>query len=171
MLNIKQQQSFLRRCNGLYGGKIDGVKGKLTVKAIKAFQALHGLKQDGVFGVKTNETALKILWRRYPNFNRKEFICKCGKCNGDVEMYEELLEILQAIRNKYKKPVTVTSGIRCAKHNKNVGGVSNSRHLKGKAADIKIKGVSGAELKKAAYKYGCRYSYVIVNDTVHIDIK
>ncbi len=169
MLNTEQQQSFLKGYKSLYTGKIDGVKGKLTVNAIKAFQGISGLKKDGIWGKNTESKAQAIIWAKYPNFKRSEFVCKCG-CKCEVEIYTELLDILQAIRNKYKKPVIVNSGIRCKAHNKAVGGVSHSRHMKGKAADIKIKGVSGAELKALAYSLGCRYSYIISGNSVHIDI-
>lgn len=170
MLNTEQQQSFLKGYKGLYMGKVDGAKGKLTVNAIKAFQGISGLQKDGIWGRKTDAKAQAIIWAKYPNFKRSEFQCKCG-CKCEVEMYTELLDILQAIRNKYKKPVIVNSGIRCKAHNKAVGGVSHSRHLKGKAADIRLKGVKGNDLKILAYAFGCRYSYIIGGDSVHIDIK
>ena len=44
--------------------------------------------------------------------------------------------ILQPLRDKYGKPITVTSGYRCKALNKAVGGVSTSQHLKGEAADL-----------------------------------
>lgn len=45
-------------------------------------------------------------------------------------------EVLDPIREKWKKPITVTSGYRCKDLNKAVGGVSTSQHCKGEAADI-----------------------------------
>lgn len=44
--------------------------------------------------------------------------------------------ILQPIRDSYGKPIIVTSGYRCPKLNKAVGGSSTSQHLKGEAADL-----------------------------------
>jgi len=38
---------------GFYDGKIDGIKGQMTKKAIKAFQRANGLRDDGVVGPKT----------------------------------------------------------------------------------------------------------------------
>jgi hypothetical protein len=35
---------------GLYTGRVDGISGKLTVAAIRAFQRLHGLRADGIAG-------------------------------------------------------------------------------------------------------------------------
>ena len=44
--------------------------------------------------------------------------------------------ILQPLRDKYGKPITVTSGYRCKELNKAVGGSATSQHLKGEASDI-----------------------------------
>ena len=46
-------------------------------------------------------------------------------------------KILQPIRNVYGKPIVISSGYRCTKLNKAVGGVSTSQHCKGEAADIR----------------------------------
>ncbi|MCH5228827.1 MAG: peptidase M15 [Muribaculaceae bacterium] len=46
------------------------------------------------------------------------------------------VEILQPIRDKYKKPIRVTSGFRSSELNKVVKGSINSQHLRGEAADI-----------------------------------
>lgn len=45
-------------------------------------------------------------------------------------------KVLQPIRDKYGKPIRVSSGYRCPKLNKAVGGVNTSEHQLGKAADI-----------------------------------
>ncbi|MFA6384775.1 MAG: peptidoglycan-binding domain-containing protein [Candidatus Omnitrophota bacterium] len=52
--NIKEVQSALKNA-GYYEGKIDGIKGKGTKKAIKAFQKANGLNADGIVGNKTWE--------------------------------------------------------------------------------------------------------------------
>ncbi len=51
---IRDIQQALKNA-GYYDGKIDGVKGKGTKKAIKDFQKANGLKADGVVGRKTWE--------------------------------------------------------------------------------------------------------------------
>lgn len=45
-------------------------------------------------------------------------------------------DILQPIRNKWGKPIIITSGYRSPGLNKAVGGVSSSQHIFGEAADI-----------------------------------
>ncbi len=47
--------------------------------------------------------------------------------------------VLDPLRRIHQKPIIITSGFRCAKLNKAVGGVTNSWHTKGNAADIRIK--------------------------------
>ena len=49
-------------------------------------------------------------------------------------------KVLDPLREAYGKPIIVTSGYRCEKLNKAVGGVYNSQHLKGQAADLCIDG-------------------------------
>lgn len=69
------------------------------------------------------------------NFNEDEFRCPC--C-GLVAMDTHLIEGLQYIRDHYRRPMKVTSGYRCEKHNKDVGGKDDSSHLIGEAADIEV---------------------------------
>mgnify|MGYP002514628083 CR=1 FL=1 len=45
--------------------------------------------------------------------------------------------ILDPLREAYGKPIVVTSGFRCAKLNRAVGGAARSQHTKGEAADIR----------------------------------
>lgn len=45
-------------------------------------------------------------------------------------------EILEPLRNQACQPITVNSAYRCKKLNKAIGGVSNSYHIMGMAADI-----------------------------------
>lgn len=48
--------------------------------------------------------------------------------------------VLEPLRVAIDKPIRISSGYRCEKLNKAVGGVYNSQHLKGQAADIDIQG-------------------------------
>ena len=50
--DVKTLQTALKD-KGFYSGKIDGIYGKKTVSAVKAFQRKNGLKADGVAGPKT----------------------------------------------------------------------------------------------------------------------
>ena len=79
------------------------------------------------------------------NFSSDEFRCKC--C-GRLKIEPKLVEMLQHIRDTLGAPVIVNSGYRCPRHNKAVGGVKNSDHLRGRAADICSR-QSLARLRKA----------------------
>jgi len=68
------------------------------------------------------------------HFTDEEFECRCG-C-GLYIPNKKLREVLEEFRGFVGVPVYITSGTRCEKHNKNVGGSVNSRHLTGEAADI-----------------------------------
>lgn len=45
-------------------------------------------------------------------------------------------KLLEPIRQLYGAPITISSGYRCPRLNKAVGGASNSQHMTGEAADI-----------------------------------
>lgn len=51
-------QAFLKS-KGYYTGKVDGIAGSLTEKAIKAFQKAKGLSQDGIAGTNTWKAVFK----------------------------------------------------------------------------------------------------------------
>lgn len=63
------------------------------------------------------------------NFNSEEFDCKCG-CGLKFKVDEALLDLLQSIRDKTAKALTLTSACRCRSHNANtVGAAQNSWHV------------------------------------------
>lgn len=53
-----------------------------------------------------------------------------------VDNLNRLADYLDEIREKLGKPILVSSGYRCPVLNKAVGGVANSQHQKGLAADL-----------------------------------
>ena len=55
------------------------------------------------------------------------------------ENLQALIEnVLDPLREAYGKPIYVNSGYRCTELNKAVGGVNNSQHVNGEAADIDV---------------------------------
>ncbi|GEM_PF-833006 len=68
-------------------------------------------------------------------FSLNEFECPCCK---RVMIDERLLEKLEALRILWGKPLIITSGYRCESYNKEIGGVPNSLHMRGQAADLAI---------------------------------
>jgi len=87
------------------------------------------------------------------NFNLSEFSCKC--C-GSVKIDSEVVKRLQLMRDKIQKPIIITSGYRCPKHNQEVGGAENSYHTQGLAVDIVVDGYSLDELEMIAKEVGFR---------------
>jgi len=85
------------------------------------------------------------------NFSVSEFESKDGaEMPKDVlKNIRELAKNLQALRDYLNAPITVTSGYRSPEHNKRIGGAKNSFHVKGMAADVKVKGHSPAEVIEA----------------------
>lgn len=73
-------------------------------------------------------------------FKWSEFTCKCkGQyCKGESHVTAPLLRVLHFLRVKTGKAISVISGIRCLQWNKIQGGASNSQHLYGAAADIRL---------------------------------
>ena len=47
-------------------------------------------------------------------------------------------EVLEPLRQHYGKPIRITSGYRCPLLNAAVGGVTNSQHMLGEAADLSV---------------------------------
>lgn len=104
------------------------------------------------------------------NFRVREFACKDG--SDPVFIDTELVSTLQKIREHFGMPVTITSAYRTPTRNKVVGGTAYSQHLYGKAADIKIKGVSPENVAQYAEKLlPNRGGIGVYNTFTHIDVR
>ena len=86
-----------------------------------------------------------------PHFAEKEFACRC--C-GMVIVSMELVTKLEEMRQAMGKPIIVSSGYRCPRHNRAVGGAINSYHMKGLAADIHVVGYTAEQLAALAFRFG-----------------
>ena len=75
-----------------------------------------------------------------PNFRVREFRCRDG--SDPIFVDDELVSILQQIREHFGKPLTITSAYRTPAHNKTSGGAAYSQHLYGRAADFKVAGIA-----------------------------
>lgn len=180
-MTTKQKQCLLYYL-GFYKGNIDGKFGPASKKATKAFQEAYGLAADGEFGAETEKVILKAIagemkpvdfWDEIKYFKREEFKCKCGKhCNGfPVDMNQTLIRVADRVRGHFGDAATVSSGVRCTKHNSAVGGTSGSRHKLGKAMDFCIKGKTAQEVLAYVKKQPeIRYCYAIDSRYVHMDV-
>ena len=102
------------------------------------------------------------------NFNMREFQCKDG--SRQVVISSHLLAKLQGLRNLVKRPVVITSAYRNRSHNSAVGGATNSRHLTGEAADIKIEGLYPDEVAQLAESIGFT-GIGIYRSFTHVDVR
>lgn len=76
------------------------------------------------------------------NFKSTEFDCNGKGCCNTTPIDKELVKVLQTIRDHFGVSVNLNCGYRCPVHNARVSGASaNSKHMKGIAADIVVKGV------------------------------
>ena len=156
-MNVLQVQCLLTYL-GYPVGAPDGITGSQTRQAVKLFQAAEGLKADGDPGQETQTALLAAVaagrmytpakvenaetgtfWSEIRHFRREEFRCQCGGkyCNGfPAEPVEETVRLADEIRRRAGVPLNVNSGVRCTRHNADVGGVWNSLHLTGQAIDL-----------------------------------
>lgn len=76
-------------------------------------------------------------------------------------------EVLQPLRDAWGKPLVINSGYRCPKLNKAVGGVAESQHVKGEAADVACD--NPQELARLVVRLGLDFDQMIVYPTfVHL---
>ena len=160
---------------------IDGLAGLETKDATVRWQAEHGMTPDGIAGVNTRAKIKEESddedddwWRNVQYFSRKEFACKCGQyCDGyPAQMQRGVVELADRAREELKGVGFVSSGLRCPQHNANVGGVSDSRHLSGKAIDLRIEGKSAKQTLVWVQKQpDVRYAYAIDAYHVRMDIE
>ena len=112
-------------------------------------------------------------WKDIRYFRRKEFRCPCPRCGGfPVEPEETLVRLADQVREHFGAPVMVSSGVRCQAHNDELpGSAKNSYHVKGKAMDFCVRGVSGDKLLAYVKTLPVHYAYRIGDsDYVHMDV-
>ena len=107
------------------------------------------------------------------NFTLEEFIRsntaeRMGIDNvpKDEKVVENLrslcLEVLQPLRDYVGAPVHINSGYRCPELNMAVGGVKNSQHCRGEAADIRIVSPKQGREWAAWIEDNCRFDQMLL---------
>ena len=159
-MTVMQRQHLLAYL-GYYAGVIDGDWGSGSRAACMVFQQDRNITADGYGGPETDKALCYAVykglekpqanvewkngsfWDEIEFFDREEFRCQCGGryCSGfPVEPQEKLVRTVNEIRRRLGVPVQIVtaggSGVRCPVHNASVGGVANSLHLTGNAADL-----------------------------------
>ena len=191
-MTVEQKQHLLAYL-GYYVGDIDGIWGTLSKTAMDSFKAdfkgldvpnmpenapekalKHAVAYD-LFKTEPVKDKTGTFWDEIEYFDRSEFKCKCGGkyCNGfPSEPDERMVRIVNQLRKNLGVPITIVSGLRCKTWNAIQGGVSNSQHMYGEAADIYAKGVSQSRVEAELDKIGgVRYHYSIGGSSnVHFDV-
>lgn len=105
-------------------------------------------------------------------------VCSCCGTGG---LSISILIVLEQIRGLTGKPVILSSGARCTKYNKSIGGTKNSEHLSTEedplsdAVDIHIEGMSTKELhllvKGLPYANLLGIGYYPKDGFIHVDTR
>lgn len=103
------------------------------------------------------------------HFKAGEFACTDEDA---IFVDEELVRILEQVRVRFKRPVIITSGYRNRAHNLRVGGMADSMHKLGMAADFRVIGTKATEV----YDYlNQQYPYTlgigIYSNWLHLDTR
>jgi len=103
------------------------------------------------------------------NFKVREFLCLCCGAEG---IKDDLVFHLQTVHDMLPADhvMIITSGYRCEKHNKEIGGLEDSAHKKGLAADIAVLNSSYRfRLLKALIRVGFKRIGIYKN-FIHADL-
>ena len=101
------------------------------------------------------------------NFNVEEYACKCGCGRKDIK--DDLARKVQKVRDILGRSITINSGIRCDRHNGNIGASETSSHIGGWAADLKTRGSADRyALLQAAIQVFDRVG--IAKNFIHVDV-
>ena len=71
------------------------------------------------------------------------------------------IDVLEPIRTLINSPIRISSGYRCERVNKAIGGAETSQHVKGQAADISCKDLTTEELYKSIQESGIIFDQLI----------
>ena len=104
------------------------------------------------------------------HFRVREFASKDGY--DKVLIDDDLITLLENIRSASGGAVTLNSAYRSPEHNKAVGGVSNSQHTKGTAADIVVSGTDPLTVGQIAEHFLGNHGGIGVYTTfTHVDTR
>lgn len=130
-------------------------------------------KADGTPIYPTYEKGKKV--KLAPSFVTTEFDCKGSGCCSATPIDPKLIEYLQDIHDHFDATTTILSGYRCPNYNNKINGAAASQHLKGKAADIRVKGVEPKYVAEYAESIGIKGIGLYEGDDqgnfVHIDTR
>ena len=113
-----------------------------------------------------------INWNDYKNFKKSEFDCKE---TGENNMQKEFMDKLQELRNRFGKPIIISSGFRSVKHSIEAKKSKGGYHTKGLACDIACYSNTAYDIVKIALELG--FTGIGVNQKgnsgrfIHLDLR
>lgn len=180
-----RQKQHLLGYLGLYTADADGIWGPQSIRATEEFQNRYMEATDGIFGPETEKRIREVIgtgespkdnfWEQIRYFDREEFRCTCGGrgCDGfPEEPDEQLISNAESARIHFGNVADVSSGVRCSLRNAELpGSAANSLHLRGKAMDFRIRGVSADTLCGYVRTLpGVDEAYAIDSQFVHMGV-
>jgi zinc D-Ala-D-Ala carboxypeptidase len=111
----------------------------------------------------------------WKHFLLSEFACRGGDCCGGQNLIDEdLVAMLDALRDECGFALPVTSGYRCSKHNQRVSSTGpDGPHTTGKACDIGVDRGRAVQVLQIALRMG--FTGIGINQKgngrfIHLDI-
>lgn len=104
------------------------------------------------------------------HFSEQELACRhCGV----NQTTGELIDALEDFRALVGGPVVVNCAYRCPEHNAAVGGVPDSQHVQGRAADVSVPGKSARDLYGLALQVPAIKGLGVADhqDYLHLDVR
>lgn len=86
-----------------------------------------------------------------------------------IDNIAHLADILQSVRNQYGGAIRITSGYRCPALNRAVGGVPDSYHLRGAAADLQAADMP--RLLQCLRKHDAELKTIVENGWYHVQLR
>lgn len=139
-------------------------------KTVKKMEKVKKMKND----VNVYSRAVDGDKKLSANFCVREFACKDG--TDKILISDALVELLQAIRDRFGAPVIISSGYRTPAHDKRIGGSGSGYHTKGMAADIYISSVPPIKIAAFAQSLlgrsgGVECGAYSFGGYVHVDVR
>ena len=122
------------------------------------------------------EVATRLEENLSHNFKVKELAARKLTNRSQYARYArispELVAALQKLRERVGVAIKVNSAYRYPALNQSVGGVAQSQHLVGRAADIRCSGISPLELARFALEeIGCNIGIGLGQNSIHLDLR
>ena len=147
---------------------------------IKDFDELDVIGFDLLFDPNKFRVISRSKKKITKNFTQREFFSKC-KNAGKHYLHSDLIVVAQKLRDYYNSPIKITSSYRSHSCNLKAKGASRSKHLTGRALDLKFVDQTTQErfINDLKNKRGGYYLLIYNNVTgigvydshVHLDVR